>query len=39
MKGDEMGGACSMHGRHENAYKILVWKPDGKILLKLISDK
>jgi hypothetical protein len=25
-----MGGACSTHGRDENAYDILVGKPEGK---------
>jgi hypothetical protein len=24
-----MGGACRMHGREINAYKILVGKPEG----------
>jgi hypothetical protein len=30
MKGDEMGSACSMHGKIINAHSILVGKPEGK---------
>jgi hypothetical protein len=26
----EMGGTCSMHGRHEKSHKIFVEKLDGK---------
>jgi hypothetical protein len=28
MKADEIGRACSTHGREENAYKVLVEKPE-----------
>jgi hypothetical protein len=45
---DEMGGARGTYGGHTNAYRILVWKPEGMrhlegqcidemIILKLIS--
>jgi hypothetical protein len=34
VKEDEMGRACSTNGEKRNAYKILVGKPEGKILLK-----
>jgi hypothetical protein len=30
IKKNEIGEACSMHGIDENAYKILVRKPEGK---------
>jgi hypothetical protein len=30
MKEDGMGGECSTHGRDENAYEVLVRKPEGK---------
>jgi hypothetical protein len=30
MKEDEMGGACSAHGKMRNAYKVLVGKLEGK---------
>jgi hypothetical protein len=33
MKEDQTGGARSTRGRNENAYKILVGKPEGKRLL------
>jgi hypothetical protein len=50
MEEDKMGGACSIHDRDENAYKILFRKPEGKrclerttrrggIILKWISKK
>jgi len=47
---DEMGGACGMHGRDTNAYRILVGRPeenyqledigvDRRILLKWLFNK
>jgi hypothetical protein len=30
IKEDEMHRACSMHGKNEYAYRILVRKPEGK---------
>jgi hypothetical protein len=29
-KEDEIDGACNMHGRNKNVYKILISKPEGK---------
>jgi len=29
-----IGGACSMHGNYENAYKILVENPEGRRYLE-----
>ena len=28
-----MGGACGMHGEKRNAYRVSVWKPEGKMSL------
>jgi hypothetical protein len=50
IKEDKMGETCNMHGRGENAYKLLVGKPEGKrplgrytsrgrIILKWILNK
>jgi len=50
IKEDEMGGACGMHGKDANAYRILVGRPEGnyqfedisvdrKILLKRLFNK
>jgi len=33
MKEDEMGEACSVHGRDDKYVKMLVGKPEGKRLL------
>jgi len=30
IKEEEMGGVFCIHGRDENAYRILVGKPEGK---------
>jgi hypothetical protein len=30
MKGNKMGGVCSMHWKEENAYKVSVGKAEGK---------
>jgi hypothetical protein len=30
MEADEMAGTCNTHGRDENAYRIVVGKPDRK---------
>jgi len=37
IKEDEMGGACGMHGRDANAYKILVGSPEGNYQLEDIG--
>jgi hypothetical protein len=37
IKEDEMGGACGMHGRCANAYRILVGRPEGNYQLEDIS--
>ena len=45
IKEDKMGGACGMHGRENNVYRVLVGKPwerahleglgeEGRIVLK-----
>jgi hypothetical protein len=50
IKEDEMGGACGMHGRDANVYRILVGRPeenyqledigvDRRILLKWLFNK
>jgi len=30
MKKNEMGGSCSMYGERRVAYRVFVWKTEGK---------
>jgi hypothetical protein len=39
IKEDEMGGACSAHGRYEKCVKILVAKPESKRPLERLGHR
>jgi hypothetical protein len=39
LRWSDRGGTCSMHGEGEDAWRIFVEKPEGKIPLGRPSDK